>query len=181
MAGDFVKKSGLRDKASKNSALASKIEQFRRDQEPSQEAHDENPYLKLLKVSKKEKQQAKTNSFNERLASKVTFNLSGGVSKSALRRRKRKEKEQLKPKMDDLLSSLPEATVNIVDSSVAKKKAFVKGVSVKPSNLPNPQKHSGHTKLLEVENQRFSQVLQDKQFQQSPFAALRQAISQSKQ
>ncbi|GEQ66638.1 hypothetical protein JCM33374_g301 [Metschnikowia sp. JCM 33374] len=176
-----MKKSGLRDKASKSSNLASKIEQFRRDQEPAVEQHEENPLLKLSKVSKKEKQQAKTTSFNERLASKVTFNMSNGVSKSALKRRKRKEKEQLKPKMDDLLSSLPEATVNIVDSSTIKNKVFVKDPKAKPSNLPNPQKHTGHTKLLEAENQQFSKVLQDKKFQQSPFAALREAIAQNKQ
>ncbi|KAF8003278.1 hypothetical protein HF325_002523 [Metschnikowia pulcherrima] len=175
------KKSGLRDKATKNSSLASKIEQFRRDQQPAAEYHDENPLLKLLKVTKKDKMQAKTNSFNERLAQKATFNLSGGVLKSALRRRKRKEKEQLKPKMDDLLSSLPASTVNVVDASSWKKMEFVKATSAKPSNMPNPQKHSGHTKLLEAENQHFSRVLQDRLFQQSPFAALKQAIALKKQ
>lgn len=174
------KKTGLRDKATRGSSLANKIEQFRRDQEPLETPHEENPMLKLLKISKKEKQQAKTNSFNERLASKVTFNLSGGVSKSSLRRRKRKQKEELKPKMDDLLSSLPESVVNIVEKPSAKK-SFVKGTAAKPMNLPNPQKHTGHTKLLEAENQQFSKVLQDSQFQQSPFAALRNAITQNRQ
>lgn len=133
--------------------------------------------LKLLKTTKKEKQAAKSSLFNDKVLSKVTFNTTGGISKSALRRRKRKEKEQLKPKMDDLLLSLPQ-TVNIVETKKKKEVKYVAEIG-KPANRPNPQKHSGHTKLLEVENKRFNQVLNNSEFKKSPFALLQQAISQN--
>lgn len=132
----------------------------------------------MLKTTKKEKQTAKSNQFSEKVLSKVTFNLSGGVSKSALRRRKRKEKEQLKPKLDDLLLSLPE-TVNVVAPlGKTKEVKYVKDTS-KEANQPNPQKHTGHTKLLEAENKRFNQVLTNSEFKKSPFALLQQTISQN--
>lgn len=133
--------------------------------------------LKLLKTTKKEKQLAKASSFNEKVLSKVTFNTTGGVSKSSLRRRKRKEKEQLKPKMDDLLLSLP-ASVNVVETKKQKEVKYVADRS-KPTNQPNPQKHLGHTKLLEAENKRFTQVLKNSEFKSSPFALLQQAINQN--
>jgi len=134
--------------------------------------------LKLLTTTKKEKQLAKSTQFNEKILSKVTFNMSGGVSKSALRRRKRKEREQLKPKMDDLLLSLPE-TVNVVESKQKKKEVKYVADNKKPTNQPNPQKHTGHTKLLEAENKRFNQVLNNSQFKKTPFALLQQAINQN--
>lgn len=133
--------------------------------------------LKLLTATKKEKQLAKTNQFNEKLLSKVTFNLTGGVSKSAIRRRKRKEREQLKPKMEDLLLSLPES-VNVVEPKKVKEVKYI-GDHKKPTNQPNPQKHTGHTKLLEAENKRFNQVLNNTQFKKTPFALLQQAINQN--
>lgn len=160
----------------KKTSISSKIAEFKAEQENVPEYH-ENPLLKLLKSTKKEKQAAKTSLFNERLMSKATFNLGSGVSKSALRRRKRKEREQLKPKMDDLLLSLPE-TVNIVDTKKAREVKYVRDTSV-PVNQPNPQKHTGHTKLLEAENKRFNQVLANREFKKSPFALLQQTISQN--
>lgn len=169
----------MRAKATKKSLL-SKIEEFKQEQERPED-HHENPLLKLLKQSKKEKQQAKTNLFNERLLNKVTFNLSGGISKSARKRRNKKAKEELKPKMDDLFSSLPEATVKIVKSSDVKTKKYVADADKKPTNAPNPQKHTGHTKLLAAENEHFNRVLQNKQFRSSPFAALKEAIGQNMQ
>lgn len=165
-----IKKTGLRAKSAKRS-LSSKIAEFKQDQE----SHHENPLLKLLKTTKKEKQQAKSSSFNDKITSKVTFNLSAGVSKSALRRRKRKDKEQLKPKMDDLLQSLLE-TVNYVETK--KEQKFIKSTA-KPSNAPNPHKQSGHAKILESENKHFNQVLQNQQFKLSPFSALKEAIAQN--
>ena len=69
----------------------------------------------MLQTTKKEKQKTKSSDFNEKILSKVSFNLSGGISKSSTRRRKRKAKENLKPKMDDLLLSLPTETLNLVD------------------------------------------------------------------
>lgn len=105
--------------------------------------------------------------------SKATFNLSGGISKSATRRRKRKTKENLKPKMDDLLLSLPTETLNLVN--VKEASGFI-AAKKKDTNKPNPQKQGGHAKLLQMENRHFNQVLADKQFKASPFDALKQAI-----
>lgn len=130
----------------------------------------ENPLLKLLKVSKKEKQQAKSEDFTKRLLAKTTFNTSGKISKSAQKRKNRREKEQIK--MDAILTSLPEVKAE-------PRKTTVFHPSANPKNLPNPQKHTGHTKLLQAENKRFSLVLQNDQFTKSPFAALRDAISQN--
>lgn len=133
--------------------------------------------LRLLTTSKKDKQLVKSSKFTEKVISKVTFNTSGGVSKSALRRRKRKEREQLKPKMEDLLLSLPES-VNIVETTKTKEVKYIADHK-KPTNQPNPQKHTGHTKLLEAENKRFNQVLSNSQFKKTPFALLQQAINQN--
>lgn len=172
------KKPGLRNKLAKKASISSKIAEFKKEQEHGEDYH-ENPLLKLLKTSKKEKQQAKSNQFNEKVLSKLTFNLSGGVSKSALRRRKRKEKEQLKPKMEELWLSLPESTIKIVESKKKERDVSYVQVTSKPTNAPNPQKQTGHAKLLKEENQHFSQVLQNQQFKATPFSALKQAISQN--
>lgn len=127
----------------------------------------------MLQTTKKEKQKNKTSDFNERILAKTTFNLSGGISKSATRRRKRKAKENLKPKMDDLLLSLPTETLNLVD--VKQSSGFIAAKN-KDANKPNPQKQGGHAKLLQMENRQFNKVLTDKQFKASPFDALKQAI-----
>lgn len=122
---------------------------------------------------------ARSNQFNEKVLSKLTFNLSGGVSKSALRRRKRKEKEQLKPKMDDLWLSLPEKTVKIVETKKNEGDVSYVQVFSKPTNAPNPQKQKGNVRLLKEESQHFSQVLQNQEFKTTPFSALKLAISQN--
>lgn len=169
----------MRDKTAKRSLL-SKIAEYKHEQQAERpDGFHENPLLKLLKVSKKEKMQAKSTLFTERLASKVTFNTSGGISKSARKRRNKKAREQLKPKMDDLFASLPQ-TVTVVDAQSVKKQ-FIVDVAAKPTNAPNPQKHLGHTKLLAAENRHFGQVLLNLQFQASPFAALKAAIGQNMQ
>lgn len=139
----------------------------------------ENPLLKLLKTTKKEKQQTKTKAFNERLLNKVTFNLSGNISKSSRRRRARREKEQLKPKMDDLLSSLPVETINIVKGHIKKGDKYVKETEKPLNSELNPRKKTGHQKLMQAEKTRFNQVLRNQAFKQSPFDALKQAIGQN--
>ncbi|KAF3989337.1 hypothetical protein FT663_03090 [Candidozyma haemuli var. vulneris] len=139
-----------------------------------QDIEDEQTYY----YSSKEKQKTKSSDFNEKILSKVSFNLSGGISKSSTRRRKRKAKENLKPKMDDLLSSLPTETLNLVD--VKESQGFIQAKK-KDTNKPNPQKQGGHAKLLERENKQFNKVLTDKQFKASPFDALKSAIQQNLQ
>lgn len=162
--------SGLRAKSTKKASVHSKISEFR---EENAAVEHENPLLKLLKVSKKEKQQTRSDEFTQRLLQKRTFNLSGGVSKSTRKRQNRKKREQLKPKMDDLFSALPDV-VNVVEAaSVSGKKKFVAGTA---KNLPNPQKQTGHSQIMKQELLQFTQVLRNEQFKQSPFEALKQAI-----
>lgn len=134
------------------------------------DSYHENPFLKLLKVSKKDKQQEKSDIFVKKI--EVSGNTTGGISKSALRRRKRKSKEELKPKMNELLTSLD------VDTSTTKivERKFVESSKVN-KNLPNAAKRTGHLKILSQENKNFNQVLQNPQFRTSPFDALKQAIS----
>ncbi|KAK6203104.1 ribosome biogenesis protein SLX9 [Scheffersomyces amazonensis] len=185
MAG-IKKKTSLRDKSSKRT-LSSKISAFKQEvgNEGGEEYH-ENPMLKLSKISKKEKQQTKSSNFVERLSNKVTFNTSNSISKSALRRRKRKSKEELKPKMNELLSSLPETT--LITSLKLKSKSKhdqnesnIGFISKQTSNAPNANKRSGHKKILIEENKNFNNVLKNPEFKASPFSALKNAIQQNLQ
>ncbi|EGW33122.1 uncharacterized protein SPAPADRAFT_60434 [Spathaspora passalidarum NRRL Y-27907] len=142
--------------------------------------------LKLAKTSKKEKQQTKSNNFTAKLMNKVTFNTSNNLSKSALRRKKRREKEQLKPKMDELFSSLPETSTNtdITNNTTTKivtassGEGFIKS-SKSNLNKPNPSKSSGFKQILKDEHKNFNNVLKNPQFRTSPFDALRNAIQQN--
>ncbi|KAG7924612.1 hypothetical protein KL925_005232 [Ogataea polymorpha] len=84
------------------------------------------------------------------------------VSKSALRRRKRKMKEQLKPKLEDLAQVLEEVPATATHSKL--------------DHTPNPHKRGA--KIVEkVEIKRFGAVLKDEQFRKSPFDALKRAIA----
>lgn len=111
----------------------------------------------------------------------------GLISKSALRRRKRKAREELKPKMDDLLSSLPTSntknSMNAVSSKTDEKSETAQDSSHTyleartPRNLPNATKQSGYIKIMATEHKRFNSILQNHQFRSSPFSSLREAIS----
>lgn len=130
--------------------------------------YHENPFLKLLKGTKKEKQDAKSATFQRLI---VASNLSG-ISKSALRRRKRKAREQLKPQMNDLLTSIADE----VPKGNHETPQYVE--STKPhSNAPNSAKRSGRNAIMRQEHSAFNQVLQNPEFRSSPFAALKSAIA----
>lgn len=120
----------------------------------------ENPFLKLLTISKKEKQLTKSKTFNEKI-----INTGLTISKSSLRRRKRKLKESLKPKMSDILDSLP---------TVETEPKFVETVA--HSNEPNFRNKTGQQVIFKQEHQNFNRILQDRQFRTSPFATLKEAI-----
>lgn len=170
----ITKKTSLRNKSSKK--LSNKISEFK---ETTDAEYHENPFLKLLKISKKEKQHNKSVNFTNSLADKVTFNTSNGVSKSALRRRKRKEKDVLKPKMDELLTSLPDFQTTIQTKiQTPQPKEFVKSTKTN-LNKPNAHKTTGHNIILKQENKNFSNVLKNPEFKQSPFSALKAAIQQN--
>ncbi|KAG7874414.1 hypothetical protein KL938_005029 [Ogataea parapolymorpha] len=84
------------------------------------------------------------------------------VSKSALRRRKRKMKEQLKPKLEDLAQALEE----------------VPATAPQPKRDHTPNPHKRGAKIVEkVEIQRFGAVLKNEQFRKSPFDALKRVIA----
>ncbi|KAG2734452.1 hypothetical protein G9P44_002458 [Scheffersomyces stipitis] len=193
MAGGIRKKTSLRDKSSRKSGLASKISEFKQQStiDNGQDEHfHENPLLKLSKISKKEKQQQKTDTFNQKLLHKVTFNTSSNISKSAVRRRKRKEKEQLKPKMDELLTSLPDdmfaptaastTTIRRATKTGEATSGYVKSTKAN-LNLPNANKATGHKQILKQENKNFTNVLKNPEFRQSPFSALKNAIKENLQ
>lgn len=128
----------------------------------------ENPFLKLLKTTKKEKQYEKSASFQNSIAS-GSFS---GISKSALRRRKRKAKQQLKPKMEDLLTTITDE-IETQPSESAQYIASSKG----RENLPNAANKSGRSVIMRQEHDKFNHVLQDATFRNLPFAALKNAIA----
>lgn len=140
---------------------------------------NDNPFLKLLTVAKKDKQASRSSNFTQRVITKAADN-GMGISKSALRRRKRKAREQLKPKMDDLLASLSEPTTTIVDSDAVKAHATDDHSYIsqnKNKNQPNITKQSGHRIIMNDERKNFTSLLRDSQFRSSPFAALKDAIA----
>ena len=127
-----------------------------------------------------------------------------GVSKSSLRRRKRKLRDELKPKMNDLLQTLQQEGVldedvrdNLQSETEVKKSErvtkvtksdrynFVSSsetgkVSVK-RNEPNIRNQKGAKQLAQQETKRFNEVLLNQTFQHSPFDALREAIKMREQ
>lgn len=139
-----------------------------------EETSNFNPLLKLAQISKKDKQIAKTRTFNEKLLGKVTFNTSNKLSKSVIRRKKRKEREQLKPQMDELLTSLP--MDEFVDIEPQNAEPEYIEAERKNTNAPNANKQSGRRFILKQEHENFNQVLSSTQFRSSPFAALKDAI-----
>lgn len=163
-----IKKTSLRSKLTKRTTrlVALKIQEFHAETDPV--AH-ENPLLKLATASKKEKRQQKLADFATRMLNKVTFNTGSGISKSLARRQRRKQNEQLKPNMNELLTALDGPAVSVTTS------AFVK-LSAPERNTPNVTKQSGRKQIMDAEGQQFKRVLQNEAFRQLPFAALRATI-----
>jgi ribosome biogenesis protein SLX9 len=129
---------------------------------------DPQAFLHAYKETKKEKLQSK----RQNLLTKLTSD--SAISKSSLRRRKRKEKQELKPKMEELLTTLEESigdTINVVDSAqfLEKKHAH--------AHAPNTRTKKGLQKVESQERQRFGLILKDQTFQKSPFEALRESIA----
>lgn len=172
----LTKKIDLRSKATRTASLAAKIASHKRELAAQPEYH-ENTLLKLLKTTKKQKQEIKTKAFNERLLSQ-TLKLKGSVAKSERKRRAKERKEQLKPKIKDLLTSLPQKTINLVTTAPRSRDNYIE--TSKPEGPDfNPFKITGRLKLIHMERARFTQVLNNEQFRKSPFAALKLAIGQN--
>lgn len=169
--------------ASKASNLKKPIQSSSIDNQLSE---DPKAFLHEYKESKREKQDTRSKEFLNRLSSKDD-NLSG-ISKSSIRRRKRKQKAELLPKMQDLLTSLEDTTsdnkeedksdkfanINIVDRKTGNK--YIEHVQ-KRKNLPNPKNQKGAKVIEKMEREKFVQVLQDPNFRANPFATLRESIA----
>ncbi|KAI3406279.2 SLX9 [Candida oxycetoniae] len=173
-----MKKTSLRGKSERRAQLVSKISEFKQ-QHSSFEQHGSLP--SISQATKKQKQQEKSDKFITQLVNKVTFNTSGGISKSSLRRQKRKAKEQLKPKMDEILDNLPKTSNDVEIKSLdnAMGNDFVESNRIN-RNKPNPVKASGYKRIMKEENRNFSNVLKNPQFRASPFEALKLAIQENR-
>ncbi|ODV82822.1 hypothetical protein CANARDRAFT_10201 [[Candida] arabinofermentans NRRL YB-2248] len=115
-----------------------------------------------------------------------------GISKSAIRRRKRKLRDSLKPKLDDLLDALPvdvQDVTNELQQQQQQQRYVASGdISVDPTasatttttkNKLNhqPNFHRKGSKLVEkMEMERFGKILKDENFKTNPFASLKEAI-----
>ncbi|ONH65344.1 Ribosome biogenesis protein SLX9 [Cyberlindnera fabianii] len=130
---------------------------------------DPQAFLHAYKETKKEKLQNKRSQLLNKL------NAHDGISKSSQRRIKRKQRDELKPKMQDLLETLESEvgkdTINLVDS-----KEFIAS-KTKRVNAPSTKTRKGIKKVEDMERQRFGAVLKDATFKKSPFQALKESIA----
>lgn len=157
----MAKRTQLRTKAARstNRAVKQSVETL---------AEDPQAFLHKYKETKQQKLLNKRQTLLTKLSS------DSSISKSSLRRRKRKEKQELKPKMEELLTSLEESlgeTINVVDS-----KQYVQARE-KQANAPSTRTKRGLQKVEQQERKLFGMVLKDEQFKKSPFEALRESIS----
>ncbi|AMD18813.1 HBL089Wp [Eremothecium sinecaudum] len=192
--------------AKKRTKLRSKVAKLSTSEKPlgiecDEKEFPEDPkaFLHQYRESKKEKSVAKSQSFLNRIREQATGNV--GISKSSLRRRKKKLKNDLKPKMEDLLTSLKQEgvlddagdVITIEDTAESASKVTKIVTSAKYASLqgqqnsepgqvvikrnePSIRTQKGARKLGREETARFSKVITDKTFQNNPFAALREVI-----
>lgn len=171
-------------------------------------SEDPKAFLHQYKESKKEKQMNKQSAFISKIkqSSKNEFS---GISKSSIRRRKRKLRDNLKPRMEDLLTSLKqeldlkefttespnkedimtdESTISLLASNrpssvtriVDSKKPPEPGSIKIKKNEPNIRNKKGARALSIKESERFIQVLKTDEFKKNSFAALRDIIKLQK-
>ncbi|CCK68568.1 Slx9p KNAG_0B01210 [Huiozyma naganishii CBS 8797] len=187
------KRSTLRGKAS--ARLGHKTVEESVPEVPLELPEDPKAFLHQRKETKKDKLLTKQTAFLSQIKNS-SANEFGGISKSAVRRRKRKERDDLKPKMQDLLTSLEqegdlkEFTENAEGDSTAmevKRQTFrlverdLEPGTVKiKKNEPNIRNKRGAKILSIKETERFSQVLQNEQFKKNSFSALRDIIKMQK-
>jgi hypothetical protein len=116
-------------------------------------------YLRQAKATKKEKREAKSTDFQQRIFGQ------NKISKSTARRTKRKARSNLKGNLGDLLDSLPE-------------QSFASGY-IEPVKMPiNPKTSSkNNEKVVRQEKERFRKILAEKAFRASPFSTLKNFIS----
>ncbi|CAI4038776.1 hypothetical protein SMKI_06G1240 [Saccharomyces mikatae IFO 1815] len=171
---------------------------------------DPRAFLHQPKETKKEKLLNRQSTFLSHLKEKsapsdgLSANFDG-ISKSSIRRRKRKLREELKPRMQDLLTSLEQekdlqdiiekrnmtmdddkdidmdSRIRIVDAKEIRSKEAEPGSIKIKKNQPNIRNQRGAKALAANETARFNQVLTNQDFQKNPFGALREVIKLQKQ
>lgn len=100
-----------------------------------------------------------------------------GISKSAIRRRKRKLRDQLAPKLtEDLLDALTESTNTVINKTIDGTEEIVIKEKVKLDHTPNPHNKRGAMALYKIENEKFKQVLKNKEVRNGGLSALRNLI-----
>lgn len=161
------------------------------------ESADAKAFLHQARETKKTKQLNKQQSFLSKVKERASNAdpLFAGISKSAVRRRKRNMREDLKPKMADLLTSLGqeedlkqhidnESANNTnepqrqVTKIIQREELSIEGpgfVRIK-RNEPNIRNQKGAKALTISETTRMTEVLSNKSFQQNTFSALRDVI-----
>lgn len=167
---------------------------------------DPKAFLHQYKETKREKQTNKQTDFLSKIRqgsgrSDPAFE---GISKSSVRRRKRKMRDNLKPRLDDLLVSLQkeedlnEFTKEPEDAAAPSTNPFAPNTDaphikvtrivekIEPGsvkikrNEPNIRNQKGAKMLAVKERQRFNEVLTNQVFQQNSFSALRDIIKMQK-
>lgn len=154
-------------------------------------------FLHQPRESKKDKQLNKQKVFLNRVIEKASGQdpSFAGISKSAVRRRKRKIREDLKPKMGDLLTSLGQEddlkqhVHSDSDSEREPKKISITKVVSKDAigsnepgfvrirkNEPNIRNQRGAKVLSIRETFRMNDILTNTEYQQDPFRALKDVI-----
>ncbi|GMM33762.1 Slx9 protein [Saccharomycopsis crataegensis] len=107
------------------------------------------------------------------------------VSKSSIRRRKRKLRDALKPKMDDMLDTLNEIGGHDKTSTIATttsitgpgKNTKYEYLETKNKHIPNPHKSKGKAFVETAERKNFNGTLANGSFRNSPFATLKDRIA----
>lgn len=100
-----------------------------------------------------------------------------GISKSAIRRRKRKLRDQLRPKLtEDLLDALTESTSTTISKNEDGVEEILIKEKVRLNHTPNPLNKRGEMALYKIENEQFKQVLKNKELRTGGLSALRNSI-----
>lgn len=101
-----------------------------------------------------------------------------GISKSAIKRRKRKLRDQIRPKFtEDMLDALTTSTGTTIEKSEdgTQEKITIES-KVKLDHTPNPFNKRGEAALNKIENQRFKQVMKNKELMSGGVGSLKEAI-----
>ncbi|GAV53458.1 hypothetical protein ZYGR_0AI07420 [Zygosaccharomyces rouxii] len=142
---------------------------------------DPKAFLHQYKESKRDKNLSRQQMFLNQIKHKNDTDPNfAGISKSAIRRRKRKMRDDLKPKMGELLTSLGQED----DLKEQLEENFKEEDVVEPEpqpqrkrkNEPNIRNQKGAKALSVQESERMKQVLSNSSFQQNTFGALRDVI-----